>query len=226
MKTHVGEDKHGQHSSVSGKHLSSLKNQAEESDILSVSALKSDALLKEGMSSNVGVLTMLETSGKQPKLFIDLQQHGKWMYEHRHRLRRLVEQYGLEDGNVMVSRRSSLYKNKRKGSARKGSPADVNYSIVPSKRSVQTKALVGVACLLGLVSTINLQTWSSKSYASGVGMGHVLGRRALLSLSEETIEPSLFINTKKPIGASLGGELLSLDISTFSWTVILGRFLG
>ena len=226
MKTHVGGDGHAQHSSVSGKHLSSLKNQAEESNLFSGNTLKSDALLKEGMSSNIGLPTMLETSGKQPKLFFDLQQHDKWMYEHRHRLRRLVEQYGLEDGNAMVTRRSSLYKNKRKGSVRKGSPADVNYSTVSSKRKVQTKALVGVACLLGLASTINLQTWSRKSYVSGVGIGHLIGRRALLSLSEEMIEPSLSINTMKPIGASLGGELLSLDISTFSWTVILGRFLG
>jgi hypothetical protein len=217
---HAGIEKCAPQSSIIHNHPTAHRKQAQENEKLR-NALKPEFLLPGSTSSNLVLPTALESSGEKLKAFTDIQQHDNWMYEQRHRLRRLTEQYGLECGDGMASRLNVLYKkNKRKGGGRRG---DLKGDSVSSKRRVRTKALLGFACLLGLASTIKISstaTWSGRSNINSVEMGIVRGRRSLLSLSEAAERSWLAGDTRNE------GENLLRDVAAFSWTTMLGRLLG
>lgn len=156
----------------------------------------------------------------------DLKQQNSWMYEHRHRLRRLVQVYGLEYGHGTVTHFRSLYKSKHKDRYGNNQPSfsrrGSENAPVPSRKA-GVKALLGVACFFGLVSTTKPGVVSSVSGMSGPKLGSILGRRALLALPEVA---ATVTEINQPAVVYVGGQLLSLSNPAFSWTRMLGRLLG
>eukprot|EP00250_Pteridium_aquilinum_P003847 c14122_g1_i1 orf=485-1975(-) len=154
-----------------------------------------------------------------------MQQDG-WMYEQRHRLKRLVQEYGLEYGHGTAMRLTSLYNTKRKEKynsrqARSSRRALDNASF----RKSQYKAVLGIAGLFGLVSITNLKGLSSMSKDNGK-LGFMLGRRDLLALNDSgatTAEISTLLEVGQSAGALIAGQLL---YRASSWSTIVGQFFG
>lgn len=174
-----------------------------------------------GTSKQVGRVFECSEQTLLPSAVSDLQQQDSWMYEQRHRLRRLVQEYGLEYGHATAKRLKSLYNNKRKE----------NYNIVHSRSSRRAhenlaflkkpryKAVLGIVGLFGLASTTNLQRFSSVSKVGTTKVGLTFGRRALLALHD-----SGAVLTDKSILMEVGQSTLLLQ--AYSWTKIIGRCFG
>lgn len=162
---------------------------------------------------------------QQASAVSDSQQQDGWMYEHRHRLRRLVQEYGLEYGHATARRLTTLYNNKRKE----------NYNIVHSRSSRRAhenltflkkpryKAVLGIAGFFGLVSTTKLQRFSSVSKVGTANVGFTFGRRALLALHESgatLIDKSMLMDRTAVYFAD------QLSLHAYSWTSIIGTCFG
>lgn len=145
------------------------------------------------------------------------------MYEHRHRLRRLVQEYNLEYGHAFAKRLTSLYNNKRKEKYRNNQSRKVLESTDSASRS-RYKAVLGIAGLFGIVSISKIPNFSGPGRLHNAGLGIALGRRALLALNDVGRKSSL-LEIGQPAAAYDAGHLLPHSQQAYPWTMI-GRFLG
>lgn len=143
-----------------------------------------------------------------------------WMYEHRHRLRRLGQEYNLEYGHAIAKRLTSLYNNKRKEKYKNNQPRKALESTDRSRY----KAVLGIVGLFGIVSFSKIPTFSSPGRLHNAGLGIALGRRALLAVHDVGGKPSL-LEIGQPAAAYVAGHLLPHSQQAYPWTMI-GRFLG
>ncbi|KAI5080516.1 hypothetical protein GOP47_0003699 [Adiantum capillus-veneris] len=149
-----------------------------------------------------------------PQALSDLRQHDGWIYEHRHRLRRLTQEYNLEYGRAFSKRLSVLY-NQRKEKHKNG---QLREALETTNRTPR-KAMLGIAGFFGISTIPKMQTFSSLGKSQYTKGGFELGRRALLGLHSEKSEIG------QPSAAYVARHFLSLSWQTYPWTTI-GRFLG
>lgn len=159
-----------------------------------------------------------------PSAVSDLQRQDSWMYEHRHRLQRLAQEYGLEYGQATTKRLSSLYKTKRQGSHgvaqfRSSSRAHDKLALLKKPRY---KAMLGITGLFGMVSTTKLQGFSAVKQVGAAKVGFTLSRRALLAFHES----GTTLTEKGGLPVHFADQLLLGCHRAYGWTKILGRFLG
>lgn len=168
-----------------------------------------------------------------PFLFstLDLKYRNSWMYGHRHRLRRLVQEYGLEFGHERLSR---IYQWNTARQKEKYLKQHVVSRMGPDdlpalSRKVRLKALLSVACLFGMAVS-RWGVYPKHNYIMDHNFGSFLGRRALLALSdpseEQTLKRLKDVSMSQHSAAFTGGQFLVPGYSTNSWTKLLGRSLG
>ncbi|MCO5579787.1 hypothetical protein L7F22_033649 [Adiantum nelumboides] len=149
-----------------------------------------------------------------PPALSNLRHQDGWMYEHRHRLRRLSQEYNLEYGHAFSKRFAALYNiRKEKHQTRKA---------LKNLNKTRYKAVLGIAGLFGIVLIPRIRTFSrpdNSQYSKG---GFAVGRRALLALHGA----GAHLEMGQPSAALLTGRLLSLSPQAYPWTMMVGRSLG
>eukprot|EP00249_Psilotum_nudum_P007601 c20690_g1_i1 orf=886-1659(+) len=157
------------------------------------------------------------------------------MYEQRHRLRRLVLEYGLEHGPPVVSRHTGQHAWKLNGS-RMGLNAKLARKRIPvSRTKTHARALL---CMIGLIALGSSSWYTFQSNARKMynGYGLVVDQRPLQELRKEKEMPWFPTHRKNLRGSlfmlydssftSIGRKLMSAENASQWWTKEFGRLLG
>ncbi|KAH7442807.1 hypothetical protein KP509_02G003200 [Ceratopteris richardii] len=203
---------------------------------VSSECMRSD-LSEESRNNKVKPLDCVQFEQKLHQQVISHGQDDCWMFEQRHRLRRLVYEHNLEYGYRMDKHLALLYHNVRMSKYRSSKsrtsqvkPQFRNFleKHAPSKEAWY-KAVLGIVGFFGILFVPNFHFPAIQDDFGSARVGIRLHRRTLLALEDSgntARESSSLMKTLQSPPIYTAYQHWHLGHRIHPWTMLIGRFLG